>query len=159
MILGKKREIGRQIDQLHVGDSFETKMKIEDKDILLYLGLSDDTNPVYIQHNYAEQTPYHKPVVPHAMLVGLLYSSVNKHLPGPGSVILSSALDYPEVVYHYAEITLSIEIVDLHKDENKVKLFVNMMDQDNRNVLAGTLTVAPPFPLKPIHVNAFENFN
>jgi 3-hydroxybutyryl-CoA dehydratase len=159
MILGKKRKIGRQIDQLHVGDSFETKLKIEDKDILLYLGLSDDTNPVYIQHNYTEQTPYHKPVVPHAMLVGLLYSSVNKHLPGPGSVILSSSIDYPEVLYHYAEITLTMEVVDLHKDENKVKIFVNMMDQDNRNVLAGTLTVAPPFPLKPIHVNAFENFN
>jgi 3-hydroxybutyryl-CoA dehydratase len=158
MILGKKREIGRQVDQLHEGDSFETKFKIEDKDILLYLGLSDDTNPVYIQHNYAEQTPYHKPVVPHAMLVGLLYSAVNKHLPGPGSVILSSKLDFPEVLYHYSEVRLSIEVIDLHEDENKVKLSVNMLDKDKRNVLAGMLSVAPPFPLKPIHVNAFENF-
>lgn len=159
MMLGKKREIGRQIEQLHIGDSFETNLKIEDKDILLYLGLSDDTNPVYIQHNYTEQTPYHKPVVPHAMLVGLLYSAVNKHLPGPGSVILSSYLDFPDVLYHYSEVTMSMKIIDQHEEDNKVKLSVNMVDQDKKNVLTGTLSVSPPFPLKPIHINAFENFN
>ncbi len=36
---------------------------IEDKDLLLYLGLTDDANPLYIQHDYALQTPLGRPVV------------------------------------------------------------------------------------------------
>jgi 3-hydroxybutyryl-CoA dehydratase len=158
MILGKKRELGREVDQLEVGNSFETAFKIEDKDILLYLGLSDDTNPIYIQHNYTEQTPYQKPVVPHVMLVGFLFSNVNKHLPGPGSVILSSRLDFPEVLYHYSEIKLSMKILECNVEQNRVTLAVEMVDQDQRRVLEGKLDVSPPAPLKPIHLNAFENF-
>lgn len=158
MILGKKRELGREVNQLQVGNTFETTLRIEDKDILLYLGLSDDINPVYIQHNYTEQTPYQKPVVPHVMLVGYLFSSVNKHLPGPGSVILSSQLDFPEVLYHYSEINLSMEIIERDVEQNKVTLSVKMDDQDQRTVLLGKLDVSPPGPLKPIYVKAFENF-
>lgn len=158
MILGKKRELGREVNQLQVGNKFATSFKIKDKDILLYLGLSDDTNPVYIQNNYTEQTPYQKPVVPHVMLVGYLFSSVNKHLPGPGSVILSSQLDFPEVLYHNGEIKLDMEIIERDIEQNKVTLSVKMADQDQRTVLSGKLDVSPPAPLKPIYVNAFENF-
>lgn len=158
MILGKKRKLGREVNQLQVGNTFETTLKIEDKDILLYLGLSDDTNPVYIQHNYTEQTPYQKPVVPHVMLVGYLFSSVNKHLPGPGSVILSSHLDFPEVLYHYSEIKLSLKVLECETKQNRVTLSVEMVDQDQRTVLVGKLDVSPPVPLKPIYMNAFENF-
>lgn len=158
MVLGKKRELGQYVTQLQVGDSFQMKSKIEDKDILIYLGLSDDANPVYIQHNYTVQTPYKKPIVPHVMLAGIVYSSINKHLPGPGSVVLSSHFDYPEVLYHYAEIEMTLEVIALHLNKNEVTFSVHITDENDRNVLQGKLRVAPPVPLKPLHVHAFENF-
>ena len=60
MLLGKKRKLGREIKEMNVGEKLALTEKIEDKDILLYLGLTDDANPLFIQHDYASQTPFQK---------------------------------------------------------------------------------------------------
>ncbi|MFL6518092.1 MAG: enoyl-CoA hydratase, partial [Bacillus sp. (in: firmicutes)] len=89
MVLGKKRKLGRKIEEITVGEKLSMAEKIEDKDLLLYLGLTDDANPLYIQHDYASQTPFGKPIVPSIMLTGIITSAISRYLPGPGSHILS----------------------------------------------------------------------
>ncbi len=59
----KKRKPGRTIREIQVGEKLVFQASIEDKDLLLYLGLTDDANPLYIQHDYALQTPLGRPVV------------------------------------------------------------------------------------------------
>ena len=61
VILGKKRRIGRDIEKIVEGEKLKLTEKIEDKDLLLYLGLTNDSNPLYIQHDYASQTEFDKP--------------------------------------------------------------------------------------------------
>lgn len=84
MLLGKKRKLGRKIEDMAVGEKLKLTENIEDKDLLLYLGLTNDGNPLYIQHDFASQTKFEKPVVPTAMLTGIITSAVSKYLPGPG---------------------------------------------------------------------------
>ncbi|MGQ0439497.1 MaoC/PaaZ C-terminal domain-containing protein, partial [Bacillus sp. B-TM1] len=86
-MLKKKVQIGRKMDEITVGEKLSITEKIEDKDLLLYLGLTNDANPLYIQHDYASQTPYEKPIVPSIMLTGMITTAVTKYLPGPGSHI------------------------------------------------------------------------
>ncbi|NIK15709.1 acyl dehydratase [Saccharococcus thermophilus] len=83
----KKRKLGRNISEISVGEKLVINEKMEDKDLLLYLGLTDDANPLYIQHDYASQTPLKKPIVPAVMLTGMITSAISKYLPGPGSHI------------------------------------------------------------------------
>ena len=70
------------MDEITVGEKLSITEKIEDKDLLLYLGLTNDANPLYIQHDYASQTPYEKPIVPSIMLTGMITTAVTKYLPG-----------------------------------------------------------------------------
>jgi 3-hydroxybutyryl-CoA dehydratase len=95
MLLGKKRKLGRKIEEITVGEKLALTEKMEDRDILLYLGLTDDANPLYIQHDYASQTPFEKPIVPSTMLMGIITSAVSKYLPGPGSHIVAQELEFP----------------------------------------------------------------
>ena len=83
MILGKKRRIGREIEKIVEGEKLKLT-EIEDKELLLYLGLTNDSNPLYIQHDYASQTEFDKPLVPTIMLNGIITSAISKYLPGPG---------------------------------------------------------------------------
>lgn len=87
MLLGKKRKLGRLIEEIQVGEKLRFSEKIEDKDLLLYLGLTDDNNPLYIQHDYASLTPYEKPIVPPVMLMGMITGAVSKIMPGPGAAL------------------------------------------------------------------------
>ena len=97
MIIGKKRRIGRKIEDISVGEKLKLTEKVEDKDLLLYLGLTNDSNPLYIQHDYASQTDYGRPIVPAIMLTGIITSAVSKYLPGPGSHIIAQQLAFPKV--------------------------------------------------------------
>lgn len=157
MVLSRQREIGQLWDAINIGDSFQTELEIQDKDILLYLGLVDDPNPIYIQHNYAERTDYKKPIVPHVLLTGLIFSCINKHLPGPGSVIRSSNLDFSHVLYHYAQISIQLEVIEKHADQT-VTLRINMVDQEKKPVVEGTLVVATPQQKEMYQTEIFENF-
>lgn len=48
----KPRKMGKLITEIQEGDQLSVTESIEDKDILLYLGLTNDANPLFIQHDY-----------------------------------------------------------------------------------------------------------
>lgn len=88
MDIGKPRKLGKTIDEIEEGESLSVTESIEDNQLLLYLGLTNDANPLYIQHDYARQTAYERPIVPSIMLMGIVTSAISKHLPGPGSHVV-----------------------------------------------------------------------
>lgn len=158
MLLGKKRKLGRKIEEIKVGEKLSLTEKIEDKDLLLYLGLTDDANPLYIQHDYASQTPFEKPIVPSIMLMGIITSAISKYLPGPGSHILGQELEFPKPVYHYGTVQFLFEVTEVNHDENKVILQVTGKNEGNDLVINGKLKVSPPYRLEGIHGKVLENF-
>ncbi|WML47316.1 MaoC/PaaZ C-terminal domain-containing protein [Neobacillus sp. PS3-34] len=158
MLLGKKRKLGRRIEEMSVGEKLSFTEKIEDKDLLLYLGLTDDANPLYIQHDYASQTPYQKPIVPVIMLTGMITSAVSKYLPGPGSHILSQELEFPKPVYHYATIEFLFEVTDVNKKNHSVEINVSAVNEKNEQVIIGKIKVCPPFRLEGMDAKALDNF-
>ncbi|EKN65070.1 MaoC domain protein dehydratase [Neobacillus bataviensis LMG 21833] len=158
MLLGKKRKQGRRIEEITVGEKLSLTEKIEDKDLLLYLGLTDDANPLYIQHDYASQTPFEKPIVPNIMLTGMITSAISKYLPGPGSHIISQNLEFPKPVYHYGTVELLLEVIDVNHHDHIVVVSVEGSNEKKETVINGKIKVCPPHKLEEIHGKALENF-
>lgn len=158
MLLGKKRKLGRKMDEISIGEKLTLKEKIEDKDLLLYLGLTDDANPLYIQHDYASQTPFEKPIVPTIMLTGMITSAISKYLPGPGSHILSQNIEFKKPVYHYASIQFLFEITSVNQKQHMVTIQVTGTNEENETVITGQLDVCPPHRLEMLNGSALENF-
>ena len=48
MNIGKPRKLGKTINEIEEGDSLSLTESIEDNQLLLYLGLTNDANPLYI---------------------------------------------------------------------------------------------------------------
>ena len=69
---------GKTIDEIKEGDSLTVTESISDRDLLLYLGITNDNNPLYIQHDYARDTEYQKPIVPPVLLTGIITSSISR---------------------------------------------------------------------------------
>ncbi|MBM4762529.1 MaoC/PaaZ C-terminal domain-containing protein [Bacillus sp. B15-48] len=158
MLLGKKRKLGKTIEEITLGEKLSLTEKIEDKDLLLFLGLTNDANPLYIQHDYAAQTPHKKPVVPPIMLTGIITSAVSKYLPGPGSYILRHEIEFLKPVYHYETVEFLFEISQINPDEHSVEIAVNATNETKEEVLKGKLHVCPPYPLQCDDGHALDNF-
>lgn len=144
MLLDKKRRLGKSLEELAVGDSILLTEKIEDKDLLLYLGLTNDNNPLYIQHDYAAETAFEKPVVPAIMLAGIVSSAVSKHLPGPGAYIREQHFQYPKPLYHYDTISIELILKEIKREQSEVTISVEGKDSNEEIVLKGTIVAVPP---------------
>lgn len=158
MLLGKKRKLGRQIEEMSVGEKLTLTEKIEDKDLLLYLGLTNDANPLFIQHDFASQTSYEKPVVPTIMLTGIVTSAISKYLPGPGSYIKSQTFTFPLPVYHYNVVHFLFEVKEVDVQANEIVIEVTAKDEKEAEVVKAQLTVCPPKPIDTMNGRALENF-
>ena len=144
MLLGKIQKKGRNINELVVGEKLTITEKIEDKDLLLYLGLTNDNNPLYIQHDFASKTIYEKPIVPPIMLMGIITAAISKYLPGPGAYITKQNISFPAPAYHYSTLKFTFEVIEIDVDENEVVISVTAKNEQNNTVLAGTFYVNPP---------------
>jgi acyl dehydratase len=158
MLLGKKRKLGREINEMSIGEKLAITETIEDKDLLLYLGLTDDANPLFIQHDYASQTPFKKPIVPSIMLTGMITSAISKYLPGPGSHIAGQEIEFPKPVYHYGTVHLLLEVIEVNMDDHTVMISVEGTNEKDEMVINGKLKVCPPHRLEQIDGNVLENF-
>ncbi|MDR4889208.1 MaoC/PaaZ C-terminal domain-containing protein [Fredinandcohnia sp. QZ13] len=158
MLLGKKRKLGRMIEEMNVGEKLTLTEKIEDKDLLLYLGLTNDANPLYIQHDYASQTPFKKPIVPTVMLTGIISAAVSKYLPGPGSHILKQEIEFLQPLYHYDTVQFLFEVTKIHFHDHTVEITVTALGEDESKAIEGRLLVCPPHRITPMEGNILENF-
>ncbi len=158
MVFGRKRQLGRQITEMSVGEKLKLTEKIEDKDLLLYLGLTNDANPLYLQHDFASQTEYEKPIVPAVMLTGIVTSAATKHLPGPGSHVIEQNLLFPKAVYHYETINIELEVTSLDETDNLAEISVNAVNEENELVIQGNLKVRPTKKIERLTSEAMKNF-
>ncbi|WP_010678391.1 MaoC family dehydratase [Bacillus timonensis] len=158
MLLGKKRKLGRKIEEMSVGEKLTLTEKIEDKDLLLYLGLTNDANPLYIQHDYASQTPFKKPIVPTVMLTGVITAAISKYLPGPGSHILKQEIDFLQPLHHYATVQFFFEVTNINYRDHTVEISVTAFDEDESKAIEGRILVCPPHRITPLEGKILENF-
>lgn len=158
MLLGKKRKLGRKIEDIETGEKLKLTEKIEDKDLLLYLGLTNDGNPLYIQHDFASQTVFEKPVVPTAMLTGIITSAVSKYLPGPGSYINEQQLKFKKPAFHYATIEFLLEVTEVDVKNNEVTVRIEAKDEKGDMVVEGIIVANPPQVADQLAAQAMDNF-
>lgn len=158
MILGKKRRIGRKIEDISVGEKLKLTEKIEDKDLLLYLGLTNDGNPLYIQHDFASKTEFKKPIVPTIMLTGIVTSAASKYLPGPGSHVIEQQFKFPTAVYHYETIDINFEVTAVNQEENQITIEVEAINENSDVVISGHMKAIPPKVIDRLTADAMHNF-
>ncbi len=80
---------GHYFEDLAVGMTDVYSRTITESDIVLFCGISGDTNPLHLNHEYAQRTRFGGPIA-HGMLSASLISTVlGTKLPGPGAVYMS----------------------------------------------------------------------
>lgn len=144
MNINKSRKIGKSISEIEEGDSLSLTESIEDNQLLLYLGLTNDANPLYIQHDFAKQTEYQRPIVPSVMLMGIITSAISKHLPGPGSHVVNFSVNFIQPVYHYETLTFQFEVIKVDKMKDVVTISVEANNVEEDRVLDAVVMVQPP---------------
>ena len=138
--------IGKTIDELKVGDTAEFTKTVSEADIYLYAGVTGDVNPAHIDEVHASAT-FFKTRIAHGMLLGGFISTVlGNRLPGHGTIYMRQELEFLAPVRIGDTVTARAEVVEVIKEENRVRLRTTCVNQDGKMVVDGEALVSPPKP-------------
>jgi 3-hydroxybutyryl-CoA dehydratase len=85
---------GKYVDEIEVGATAIFGKTVTEADIVMYAGVSGDTNPVHLNEEFAGGTMF-KTRIAHGMLTaGFISAVLGTKLPGPGCIYLGQTLKF-----------------------------------------------------------------
>lgn len=112
---------GYYFEELAVGQTATYAKTVTDADIVLFAGVSGDTNPVHLNKEYAETTMF-KGCIAHGMLsAGFISTVFGTKLPGPGAIYMSQTLAFKAPVKVGDTVVAKVELVELIPEKKRAK--------------------------------------
>lgn len=112
--------VGHYIEELSVGMSASFAKTVTEADIVLFAGVSGDTNPVHLNAEYAAGTMF-KSRIAHGMLsAGFISAVLGTKLPGPGAIYMSQSLKFKAPVRIGDTVTATAEITEVIAEKKRV---------------------------------------
>jgi len=131
---------GYYFEDLEVGMSDIYAKTITDADVVMFAGVSGDTNPVHLNQEFASETMF-KGCIAHGMLSASFISTVvGTRMPGPGCIYVSQSLRFKAPVRVGDTVVARATITKLIPEKGFVELDTVCTVGDTR-VLVGEATL------------------
>lgn len=138
-----ERSPGTYFEDLVVGQSATFSKTVTEADIVLFAGVSGDTNPVHLDAEYAATTMF-KSRIAHGMLsAGFISTVIGTKLPGPGAIYVGQTLKFKAPVRIGDTVTARVEVTALVA-EKKFATFKTQCLVGGKVVIDGEATVMVP---------------
>jgi 3-hydroxybutyryl-CoA dehydratase len=135
--------IGLTIDDIAVGDSAQITRRVSDGDIASFVDAVGDYNPVHSDRAYAAATVFKEPIAPGIWTAGLVSAVIGTRLPGPGAIYVSQDLKFLKPVKAGDSISARVEVIDVNREKNRIRLRTVCTNQRAEDVLTGEALVMP----------------
>ena len=113
---------GLFVEDLAVGQSASYAKTVTEADIVLFAGVSGDTNPVHLNQEFAARTMF-KGRIAHGMLsAGFISTVLGTKLPGPGAIYLSQTLKFKAPVRAGDTVVARAVVTAIVPDKRRVTL-------------------------------------
>ncbi|UTW51404.1 MaoC family dehydratase [bacterium SCSIO 12827] len=134
---------GFYFEDLEVGQSDEYSRTISESDILIFAGVSGDTNPVHLNHEFASETMF-EGCIAHGLLTASYISTViGTKMPGPGCIYVGQTLKFKGPVKAGDTVIARATIMEKIDAKKFVKIQTQCLVGD-KVVLDGEATIMVP---------------
>ena len=131
------------IDDLQVGQSYTMGKTVTDADIVMFAGVSTDTNAVHLNEEFAKTLPFGGRIA-HGMLSASFISAVLvAHFPGPGTIYLGQTLKFTAPVRINDTVNTTVTVKEIIKEKKRV-ILETVCKVGDTVVITGEATVMKP---------------
>lgn len=117
------------VKPFRIGDNVTIVKHITRSDIEKFMDVSGDTNPIHVQNENE------KGIVHGAFLNGLVSGVIGTMLPGPGTLVVSQTLNFPNKCFEGELVKITVTLIENRKIM-KVK-YECVVEEANKTVLFG----------------------
>ena len=134
---------GYFFEELSLGMSRVFSKTITEADLLMFAGVSGDTNPIHLDQDFASRTMFEGRIA-HGMLTASLISTVlGTRLPGPGAVYVSQNIRFLAPVRIGDTVIARAQVAELVIEKRRVRMTTVCMVGDKK-VMDGEAVLMVP---------------
>ncbi len=111
---------GHCIEDLAVGMTASFAKTVTEADIVLFAGISGDTNPVHLNQEYASGTMFQGRIAHGMLSAGFISAVLGTKLPGPGCIYMSQNLKFKAPVRAGDTVTARATVTELIPEKRRV---------------------------------------
>ena len=113
---------GYYVEDLTPGMSAVFSKTVTEADLLMFAGVSGDTNPIHLDEDFASRTMFESRIA-HGMLTAALVSTVlGTKLPGPGAVYVSQTIKFLAPVRIGDTVAARATVAEIMPERKRVRL-------------------------------------
>ncbi len=113
---------GYDIEDLHVGMMATFSKTITEADIVLFAGVSGDTNAIHINEEYAATTAFKGRIAHGFLSASVISAAVANRLPGPGAIYMEQHLKFLAPVRPGDTVHATVTVREVIADRGRVVL-------------------------------------
>lgn len=134
---------GYYLEDLAIGMTAVFGKTITEADLVMFAGVSGDTNPLHLDEEFASRTRFGGRIV-HGMLTASLISTlIGTKLPGPGCIYISQDLKFRAPVRVGDTVETRATITEVEPERRRVELKTECTVK-GKTVLDGTAKIMVP---------------
>ncbi len=122
-------------DDMNIGDAATFTKTITETDVILWVGLTGDLNPIHIDKEYSKTTRFGDVIVPGVMVLGLISNTIT--MATFGNVYANQSIKFLKPVYIGDTITATATIVEKLEAKHMVKLETKCVNQKGELIMVG----------------------
>lgn len=104
---------GYNIEDLQVGMTASIAKTVTETDIILFSGISTDTNPLHLNEEWAKTTQFGGRIAHGMLSAGFISAVLANKLPGPGTVYLGQTLKFKAPVRIGDTVTATLTVREI----------------------------------------------
>ncbi len=139
---------GYFFEDLSVGMSAAGTKTVTDADLVLFAGVSGDTNPLHHSEEFAATTVFGERIAPGMLTASLVSAVLGTKLPGPGCVYMSQSLRFSAPVRIGDTVLARVTVTALHPEKRRASFATECLVGE-RTVLDGEALIMVPSRAAP----------
>jgi len=112
---------GYAFEDIEEGMSAVISKTVTEADIVLYAGVSMDTNPLHLDEAYASGTRFGGRIAQGMLGAGLISALFGTKLPGPGAIYVSQSLRFKAPVRIGDTLVAEVTVTGLDPEKNRAR--------------------------------------
>jgi 3-hydroxybutyryl-CoA dehydratase len=140
-LLLQSSEESASMPEFQEGDSASFAKTITEADVLLFSGVSGDTNPLHLDAEYAATTRFAGRIAHGMLTAGLISAVIGTKLPGAGAIYANQTLRFLKPVPLGDTITATVTLSSYDRQKGRMTLATVCRNQRGEEVIDGEALV------------------
>ncbi|MFV0501935.1 MAG: MaoC family dehydratase [Bacteroidales bacterium] len=125
------------MEKIKLGETFVENIRFTQERVNLFAECTGDNNPIHLDKEYAEKTPFKKPIV-HGFFAGSVFSKVfGTQWPGEGTIYMFQEMAFLAPIFVEEDYIAKFEVIEVNEEKHRGLIKTTLETKDGKITIRG----------------------